>query len=305
MVAEVYPVKHSFSAAMHTAAFKKLNINAEYRLFEVPPKDLEGFLLGKIKTNDVKGKEFLSSGISFFNITIPHKIRAKEILEKNFPVQETQITLKDFYYVKLSGAINTIKKTCGETKYYNTDAWGFLKSLEEDLKFDPKGKEIFVNGCGGAGRAVIAALSWSNVGIKKIYVNDINEQAIDSAKKHFSHLPQWSELKDRLQFISKDRIQDFINKAQLFVNASPIGMKEVDIPAVKKDWLHRDLSIYDVVYNRVTELVKFGKELGIPATGGLGMLLYQGAAAFEIWTEKPAPIEEMRYALKEEMNKCH
>ena len=106
-----YPVKHSFSAAMHTAAFKKLNLNAEYRLFEITPEKLEDFLLREIKIKDILGEEFISSDITCFNVTIPHKIRTKQILEINFPNRNEGQVLQDSYYVKLSGAVNTVKKS--------------------------------------------------------------------------------------------------------------------------------------------------------------------------------------------------
>src|SRR4030043_271430 len=106
-----WPIKHSLSSAMHNAAFKALGINAEYKLFEVPPEKLEDFIL---KRKDVTG----------FNITVPHKIRAKDI-------------------------------------------------------------NVLVIGCGGAGRAIIAALSWKDIGINNIYVYEINKAQVDSIKEHF------------------------------------------------------------------------------------------------------------------------
>ena len=90
------------------------------------------------------------------------------------------------------------------------------------------------------------------------------------------------------------------------VNASPVGMKEGDPSVIKKELLHKDLSVYDVVYNRETQLVKDAKEVAGPlkAVGGLGMLLYQGVAAFEFWTAREAPLELMRRALEEGLKEC-
>jgi shikimate dehydrogenase len=137
-----WPIKHSLSPAMHNAAFKKLGIKAEYRLFEVKPEDLEDFIFNR---KDVIG----------FNITVPHKIKAREILEKNpeAPIKHAQSN------VILTGAVNTAKRTASVLEYCNTDVLGFQTALKEDLRFDVKNKIVLLIGCGGAGRAVIAALN--------------------------------------------------------------------------------------------------------------------------------------------------
>lgn len=244
-----------------------------------------------------------------FNITIPHKIKAREILEKNFPYRQDAGQMQEnLYYVKLSGAINTAKRYGNKLEYWNTDATGFLKSLTYKeplcLDFDPKGKNIFIIGCGGAGRAIIASLSWKNVGVKNMYINDINDEAINSAKKYFSQLPQYPHLEKILRFISTKDIAQVIKDCHLLVNASPIGMKEGDGSVIDKGWLHSDLSVYDVVYNRQTQLIKDAKSLGLLAVDGLGMLLYQGVESFNLWMEpQKAPVEVMRKALREATSK--
>lgn len=281
-----YPVSHSLSPIMHNAAFSHLNINAEYKLFEVAPENLEDFL-------------FNSTNVVGFNITIPHKVSAREILEKKFPQDFSKVLVLDtVYYVKLSGAINTVKREVDKLRYYNTDASGFLKSLKKDLGFEAEGKTALVIGCGGAGRSVIAALSWKNVGIAKIYANDINTQASESAKSHFM---QFEHLKGKLEFIPTKDIEKVIKDCQLLVNASPIGMKGEDFSPIDKKFLHNDLFVYDVVYNRnkKTRLIEDAESLKLNVVDGLSMLLYQGIDAFNIWTGKEAPIEIMRKALME------
>jgi len=248
-----WPVKHSLSPAMHNAAFKALGIDAEYRKFEVKPTELEDFLLNR---KDVLG----------FNVTVPYKVRAKQILDK---VVDEKIDCVD--------AINTVKREGNKLKYANTDVAGFLTSLKEDLKFDHKDKNVLLIGCGGAGRAVIAGLSKD---VQKIYAYDSNPDAIKSAGK--------------VQRISAKEIPTIIKDCQLLVNATPIGMKQGDSSPIDKKLFHKNLFVYDVVYNRETDLVKAAKPR---ATGGLGMLLYQGAHAFEFWTGKPAPIDVMRKAI--------
>ncbi len=291
-----WPIKHSLSPAMHNAAFKKLSINnAEYKKFEVKPEDLEDFLL---KRKEVKG----------FNITIPHKVKAGEILEQRFPLDKDVTIPEQFlYYVKLSGAINTVKRVGEKIEYYNTDATGFAHSLEQDLKFNVEYKNVFLFGCGGAGRAVISALSWRGASVTKIYVYDINRKAVSSAEKHFFNLAKIGDyLREKIEFISEDKISEKIKECQLLVNASSIGMKEGDGSIIDKKLLRKDLFIYDLVYNRETELVNDARTKGARAENGIGMLAAQGAFSFSLWTGVPASkvVETMRQALKFTLQQC-
>ena len=128
-----HPVEHSLSPAMQMAAFKELKIDAEYKLFDVLPEDLELFLEGLPK-----------KGISGANVTIPYKVKAKEYIEKNGSLDAV---------AKRFGAVNTIKVDGSTLKGFNTDGPGFYRSLQADLKFEPEGKTVFVLGAGGAARA--------------------------------------------------------------------------------------------------------------------------------------------------------
>jgi shikimate dehydrogenase len=299
-----YPVKHSLSPAMHNAAFKAAEIAAEYKLFEISPQELEDFLLNPDKEiKDTEGNTFHSGDVLGFNVTVPHKVAARQILEKNFPEileqklplsKEEYSTEEDLYYVRLAGAINTVKREGLKLLYRNTDAKGFLKSLTQDLKFLTKDKNVLIMGCGGAGRAVIASLSWINTGIQYIYVYDSSPESVNSARVHF----QFPHLRNRLKFIEKNQIPQVIASCQLLVNASPIGMKEGDESVIEKSLLHANLSVYDVVYNRQTQLIKDAQDLGLSAVSGLGMLLYQGVAAWEFWTGRQASVNIMKEALE-------
>ncbi len=302
-----YPVKHSFSPAMHNAAFKylkhsgQLNCDAEYRLFEICPGKLKQFLLpdSDQEFKDTNNNSVRAADVIGFNITIPHKLRAVEILGGS-PFLIKNIPTEQDHYVFISGAINTVKR---DNNFCNTDAPGFVRSLKEDLKFNTQGKNILIFGCGGAGRAVIAGLTWEDSGIKKIYIYDVSKEATESAQKHFSRL-DFLNLKEKLEFISEKQIPEKIKKCSLLVNASAVGMKQGDGSVIDRKLLHEDLFIYDVVYNRKTQLIKDAKSLLLPAADGLGMLLYQGVLAFEFWTGKDAPVEVMRLALQGELEKC-
>jgi len=272
-----HPVKHSLSPAMQNAAFKACSIDAEYVLFDVEPGELEAFF------NQIE-----SERIAGLNVTIPHKIKVKEYLEKNGMLDEN---------AKKLGAVNTIKISgdgalCG----YNTDGPGFYRSLIEDLKFEPEGKSIFVLGAGGAARAIIMYLG---NGPKTIRVSDIDDGKLKELKEHYVKYYDEKRL-----VIIKGSIRDALAKSDLFVNATPIGMKDGDPLPIDKNLLHSGMRIYDLVYNRpVTQLVKEANSVKLHAVTGLGMLLYQGAIAFEIWTGEKAPVAVMRKALKEAIGK--
>lgn len=268
-----HPVGHSFSPAMHNAAFIELKIDAEYKLFDILPENLETFL-----------EELPKNGISGVNITIPHKIKAKEYLEKFGTVNEHALRL---------GAVNTIKVDGVNLSGFNTDGPGFYRSLVEDLKFEPEGKTVFVLGAGGTARAIIMYLG---NGPKKIYVTDIDERAPDELKKHFEKYYD----RNKLEVMKIGDLKKGLEGADLLVQATPIGMKDGDPSPVDADFLHSKLRVYDVIYNRpVTKLIQEAKKRKLHATTGSGMLLYQGAIAFELWTGKKAPVDVMRKALRE------
>ena len=267
-----HPVKHSLSPAMQNAAFKACSIDAEYLLFDVEPDKLDTFF-----------RQIKSENISGLNVTIPYKIETKVYLERNGTLDEN---------VKRLGAVNTIKVSGDGALFgYNTDGPGFYRSLIEDLKFEPENKNVFVLGAGGAARAIIMYLG---NGPKTISVSDIDERKLMELKEHYGKYYDEKKL-----VIVKGDIKDPLAKSDLLVNATPVGMKDGDPSPVDKNLLHTGLRVYDLVYNKpVTQLVKEANSVKLHAMTGLGMLLYQGAIAFEIWTGVKAPVGEMKRSLK-------
>ena len=269
-----HPVKHSLSPAMQNAAFHALGIDAEYLLYDVEPEKLESFL-----------KNAIANNISGLNITIPHKIEAKEYLERKGMLDENARRL---------GAVNTVKiaedgTLCG----YNTDGPGFYRSLVEDLKFEPEGKSVFVLGAGGAARAVIMYLG---NGPKRIFVSDIDKTKTADLVEHYK---RYYDSK-RLVIVGEPDFKKDLKECELLINATPVGMKEGDPSPVDESLFHYGLNVYDLVYNRAaTELVKKANAAKLHAVTGLGMLLYQGAIAFEIWTGARAPVSVMKKALRD------
>ena len=270
-----YPVKHSLSPAMQNAAFKACDIDAGYELFDVAPENLDKFL-------DDIAKSW--NNISGLNVTIPHKIKTKEYLERNGKLDEVARRL---------GAVNTIKiEPDGSLRGFNTDGPGFYRSLQEDLRFEPEGKKVFVLGAGGAARAVIMYLG---NGPEKIFVADIDKEKTTELKNHYGKYYDEKKL-----VIVGGEIKEALADCALLINATPIGMKEADPSPIDKNLLRSGTRIYDLVYNRpVTQLVREANSMKLHAVTGIGMLLYQGAIAFEIWTGKKAPVGVMKKALKD------
>ncbi len=274
-----HPVKHSFSPAMHNAAFHALGIDAEYLLYDIEPEKLEAFL-----------KNADHSGISGLNVTIPYKIKAKEYLEREGSLDENARRL---------GAVNTIEISKDGSLYgYNTDGPGFGQSLIEDLKFEPEGKNLFVLGAGGAARAVIMYLGNKP---KKIFVSDVDKVKTEDLRAHYKQYFDGQ----RLIVVEKAEFKECIKKSDLLINATPVGMKESDPSPIDPALFHYGLYVYDLVYNRAyTTLVKEANAAKLHTATGIGMLLYQGAIAFEIWTGASAPVDVMRKALKEALKGC-
>lgn len=264
-----HPVKHTMSPAMQNAALAHLRINGVYVPFDVEPKDLAAALEG-IRTMDICG----------VNVTIPHKEAVIKYLDRLS------------HEAALIGAVNTIVNKNGKLTGYNTDASGFITALKGDLKFNPRGKTIFILGAGGAAKAVGFGLAM--IGAKRIILTDvIDDKALELACE--------IELKTGCECIAlkpnSPGMREIILNAQLLVNATPCGMHESDPISINANFLHKGLCVFDLIYNKETKLLKAARQKGIRASGGLNMLLYQGAKAFELWTGKKAPIGIMKKAL--------
>jgi len=263
-----YPVKHSLSPAMHNAAFKALEINAEYKLFEVKPEELKSFLNNLDKSN-----------ILGLNVTIPYK-------EKVFGFVSLE---PENSYLRQIGAINTVINKNGQLLGYNTDISGFSKHLKENI--DPANKKVAIIGAGGAARAVSFALAKSAV--KEISIFDIDNSKSENIRKMIRSL-----FADFLISVVNNIDDLQIKNKDLLINATPLGMKPRDPCPIEERQLHKDLFVYDLVYNPAeTNLLKLAKKAGAKTSNGLGMLLYQGMQSFEIWTGKPAPKEVMQKVL--------
>lgn len=263
-----YPAKHSLSPLMHNAAFKALGINAEYKIFEVEPSDLENFiqLLSKEK-------------ISGINVTIPYKEKVISFLDV--------ISAE----AKLIAAVNTIKVSEAKLEGFNTDGEGFLRDISEVFDFNPTGKAIAILGAGGAAKSVSVYLAKTTP--KKIAIYDVDKIKLKGCLGHLNDCCK------AVEFIAAGSIEELgIEESDLLVNATPIGMKETDPLLVDKKFMRKGLLVYDLIYHvQETKLIRAAREKGCLATNGLGMLLAQGELSFKIWTGRNPPREIMRQAL--------
>lgn len=285
-----YPLTHSLSAAMHNAAFKKLKLNSLYLLFENKPDNFNQ-ALEKLKLMRAGG----------FNVTIPYKERIIPHLD-GLDAFAQQI-----------GAVNTVVNQKGKFIGYNTDAPGFIISLKRELKFEPRGKSILIIGAGGAARAIGFALAKEKA--KSIVFYDIDQARSEKLANDISKLfPDCSGsfINSAIGYPRQERIParpaggrlrrklslPQARAISLVVNASSAGMKKTDPLPITPSVLPKEVVVYDIIYNpSPTKLIKAVKAKGIKGINGLGMLLHQGALAFEIWTGKKAPLKIMQRAL--------
>lgn len=263
-----HPVEHSFSPEMHNAAFRKVGLNACYVPFAVPPAGLRDAV-----------RAIVPMGLRGVNITVPHK-------EKIIPFLDG---LKND--ARLIGAVNTIEVAGDRLIGHNTDGRGFLRSLREETAFRPKGKRVILVGSGGAARAV--AFNLALAGAEEVMLHDID---VPKAKRLALALRKTTAVAARA--ISAGELRTRAGDVHCLINATPLGLKPGDPLPMDPQCIQKGQLVCDLVYNRpMTPLLKAAGKVGACTLSGLGMLLYQGVIAFEIWTKKKAPAAVMRSAL--------
>ena len=270
-----YPIRHSSSPAMHNAAFAKLGLDYAYLAFEVDNDSLEGAVQG------IRSLKLVGSNVSMPNKTVVHKY-----LDKLSPAAE------------MCGAVNTIVNEDGVLTGHITDGTGYMMSLK-DNGVDVIGKKMTIVGAGGAATAIEiqAALD----GVAEISIFNRKDEFWANAEETVRKINEKTNCKAQLfDLADLDKLKEEIASSYLFTNATGMGMKPLEgqtyIP--DKSFLRPDLIVSDVVYYpRETELLRMAKEVGCKTMNGLGMMLFQGAAAFKMWTGEDMPIEYMKEKL--------
>lgn len=260
-----YPVEHSLSPAMHNAAFEHLNLDYCYVTFPIRP-DLLGDAVKAIRALNLSG----------VNVTVPHKENVIPFLDE---ISEE---------ASFIGAVNTIKNDGGRLTGYNTDGRGFMQSLSE-AGIDVRDKRILIVGSGGASRAIGYYLCKEASGV---YLYDVDKK---KAERLMAHL---NSIKNNVKVIDTDSLKssEFFSGIDILINATPLGLKPDDPMPVDITLLNNKHIVCDLIYKE-TPLLRDASKIGCKTLDGLGMLLWQGVFAFEIWTAVKPPVEVMRSAL--------
>ena len=273
------PVAHSLSPQIQNAALKASGIAAQYARFEILPEELPAAL------DALRRLDFVGA-----NLTVPHKVAALALMDE---ADET---------ARKIGAINTIKIEGGKLRGFNTDGKGFSRAIREEFSVDLRDLRILLLGAGGAGRAIAWQCAKENCERLVIANRHVAKaQSLMEALRVFFAGPRVLGPVARLQAINHDEaaLRSQIANIDLIVNATPLGLRRSDAPPMPARLLAPHLMIYDTVYSSSpTRFVSDGVDAGARAANGLSMLLHQGALAFEIWFDRPAPLEAMRKALR-------
>ena len=272
-----YPLGHSLSPKIHTAALKACGLQGDYSLFAIAPDDRQGLkdLLDRVRSGDIHG----------LNVTIPHKQNVLEFMDELIPTAQA------------IGAVNTIYLRENQLIGDNTDAQGFLSDLKKIWAESPspKGrgvgvreKSALVLGAGGSARAVVYALlndGWNvTLTARKLGQAEELAQAFRNYELQITYLTDFQ-----------------LSTCELLVNTTPVGMSPNinQSPLPDNITLSKHTKIYDLVYNpRETKLVRDARLQGLQATTGLGMLIEQAALAFELWTGHNPPREALLGSVK-------
>lgn len=266
------PVEHSRSPQMHNAAFAKAGLDYVYVPFHVRPDDLADAIAG-----------FKAMNVVGINVTLPHKQAVLPLL--------TSISRE----AELIGAVNTLTFVEGSIHGDNTDAPGVLQALEEgeNISGPPVGENVVVLGAGGAARAVVVAFALRGVASITI-ANRTVEKAVSLAEE----MDQKTGVSMRGMGLTDERLSLAVRESKLLVNTATTSMDATQPLLISADWLQGNTTVYDIVYTPpVTPLMQAATERGCQTLGGIGMLVHQGAIAFEKWTGVTPCTETMRQAL--------
>ena len=267
------PVGHSGSPAMYNYSFEKLGIDYAYVAFDVKEADVPK-ALEAMKLFNMRG----------MNVTMPDKIAAAKFVDELSPA------------ARIIGAVNTIVNDNGKLTGYITDGEGFVANLK-DNGVDIKGKKMVV--CGGGGAATAIQVQCALDGASEIKIFNKNDsffpRTVETAKKITEAAPQCAVSVHDID--DEEAFNAAIRECDIFVNGTIVGMKPMEDVSIVKDTsvFRPGLVVCDVVYNpEETKMLKEAKAAGCTTIGGKGMLLWQGVAAFKLYTGQDMPVEEVK-----------
>ena len=270
-----YPIRHSKSPAMQNAAFAKLGKDYAYLAFEVNAGEIEDAVKA-IRTLKMRGS----------NVSMPNKTLVGKYLDELSPAAQ------------MCGAVNTIVNDDGYLTGHITDGIGFMQALK-DNNIDPIGKKMTIVGCGGAGTAVEiqAALD----GVAELSIFNRKDEFYSRGEETVKKINENTNCKAALYDLADtDKLREEMASSYIFVNGTGVGMHPLEDLSVvpDKSYFRPDLIVVDIPYSPLcTKMRAMAKEVGCKTMNGLGMMLFQGSAAFELWTGEPMPIEYMKEIL--------
>lgn len=260
------PIKHSISPFIHNTAFEKTAVNGVYLAWEIGAEDLEA-TVANIRRYNMFG----------INLSMPYKQEVIQYLDELAPS------------ARLIGAVNTVVNKNGTLIGYNTDGKGFFKSLPS---FAIQGKKMTILGAGGAATAIIAQAALDQA--EEIFVFT-RQSSYDKTVSKMEVISR--QTKSRIQVLNLEdlaTLQDKINQSDLLVNGTSVGMDGETLPLAEGNQLPSQILVADVIYKPFeTPFLKWARSQKVVAVNGLGMLLYQAAEAFELWTGQPMPCQEI------------
>lgn len=270
-----YPIRHSVSPAIHNEAFAFLGLDYAYLAFEVGNDTLEDAVRG-LRAMKMPGA----------NLSMPNKSAVIPYLDELSPA------------ARLCGAVNTIVNKDGALTGHITDGAGYMEALKDE-GIDIIGKKMTIAGSGGAATAiqVQAALD----GVAEISIFNRKDRFWDNALDTAEKIAKQTSCKVTLHDLADlDDLKNEIEDSCLFANATGMGMKPLEgqtyIP--DKSFFRPGLIVTDVVYSPAeTKMLSMAKEAGCRTMNGMGMLLFQGAAAFELWTGQKMPVGHIKEML--------
>lgn len=266
------PLGHSYSPAMHNRAFQTLGLNYGYLPIEVADEDLAVVSAGISRMN-----------FAGYNVTIPHKIRIMDYLDAIDPLAQA------------IGAVNTVTLQDGRATGFNTDGIGFVQALEATGGLSIKGRSVMMLGSGGAARAI--AMTLAQEGATRIVIANRTEARAHALCRDVNAQGRECCCAVPLQAAAMEAT---LRDTDILVNTTSVGMHpQEDRSPIEDRLLHGGLAVCDIVYNpRQTQLLRVARQRGCRIVEGLGMLVYQGAAGFQLWTGREAPVEAMFDALR-------
>lgn len=267
------PVGHSGSPAMYNYSFQKLGLDYAYLAFDIKveevPKAIEA-----IRTLKMRG----------CNVTMPCKNEAAKYMDELSPA------------ARIIGAVNTIVNDNGKLTGHITDGQGFVNNLR-DNGVEVAGKKLVV--CGGGGAATAIQVQCALEGAKEISIfnikDDFFERTLQTAEKIKNEKPDC--VVHVFDIADSEKMREEIASCDIFVNATIVGMKPMENESIVKDtsMFRPGLIVCDAVYNpKETKMLKEAKEAGCICIGGQGMLVWQGAAAFTLYTGQEMSVDEVK-----------